>query len=80
MTGVGVWFRMVGLELQEGVSLEHWGVPSWAWKELAEGFRRSHCCWEKEVMGRGGMGLGEPQNGGLEREWQGLVHGQMWAS
>lgn len=48
--------------------------------ELAEGFQRSHCCWEKEVMGQGGMGLEEPQSGGLEREWQGLVRGQMWAS
>lgn len=31
-------------------------------------------------MGQGGMGLEEPQSGGLEREWQGLVRGQMWAS
>lgn len=55
--------------------LEHWGVPLWAWMEPVEGLRRSHCCWEKEVMGLDGMGLGEPQSGGLEREWQELVHG-----
>lgn len=30
-------------------------------------------------MGQGGMGLEEPQSGDLEREWQGLVRGQMWA-
>lgn len=30
-------------------------------------------------MGQGGMGLEEPQSGDLEKEWQGLVRGQMWA-
>lgn len=61
------------------LTLEHWGAPSWAWTELVEGCRRSHCCWEKEVTGQGGRGLGEPRSGVLEREWQALVHGQTWA-
>lgn len=60
--------RILGGHLQRcWLTLEHWGVPWWAWTELVEGLQRSHCCWEKEVMGQDGMELGELRSGGLER-------------